>query len=164
MRRSIVLIVLAVTAVLVAPTAVLGASDRSPTFTAHLTGDEETTPVDTRATGQAVFRLSRDGGSLHYRVTVANIHDVTMSHIHLAPAGQNGGAVVWLYPDGPPAQPLPGRTDGVLAEGTITADDLVGALAGHPLSDLVAELRAGGAYANVHTEAYPGGEIRGQIG
>ena len=39
-----------------------------------------------------------------------------MAHIHLAPTpGANGGIVVWLYPSGPPASLIPGRSDGVLA-------------------------------------------------
>jgi hypothetical protein len=51
----------------------------------------------------------------------------------------------------------------MLADGTITAANLVGALAGQPLSALVEALSSGGAYVNVHTQQNPGGEIRGQI-
>lgn len=136
-------------------------SDRN--FVAHLSGGEEVPPVDTKATGQAMFQLSRDGTELSFRLNVANIENVTQAHIHLAPAGSNGGVVAWLYPDGPPAQLIPGRSDGVLATGTITAADLVGGLAGLDLSDLVEAMRTGNAYVNVHTSQFPGGEIRGQI-
>lgn len=133
-------------------------------YRAHLTGDEEVPPVDNRAQGQATFRLSRDGTELSYRLIVANIEDVFMAHIHMAPPGVNGGVVVWLYPEGgPPPQLIEGRTQGVLATGVITADDLTGALAGMELSDLVAAMDAGNTYVNVHTTANPGGEIRGQI-
>ena len=132
-------------------------------FVAHLSGGEEVPPADTKATGQAKFQLSKDGTELSFRVNVANIENVTQAHIHLAPAGANGGVVVWLYPEAPPAQLIPGRTQGALAKGTITADDLVGALAGLALDDLVEEMKAGNAYVNVHTSQFPGGEIRGQI-
>jgi hypothetical protein len=58
---------------------------------------------------------------------------------------------------------IPGTTNGILAEGVIKEVNLVNALAGKPLSDLVDAMSAGNAYVNVHTTAYPGGEIRGQI-
>jgi hypothetical protein len=133
------------------------------TFTAHLIGDEQLPPVDTLAVGQTVLRLSRNGDELHYRLVVANIEDVLQSHIHLAPAGANGPIVAWLYPDGPPPVPIPGRFDGVLATGTITAADLLGPLAGGTLEDLIEAIETGGAYVNVHTAQNPGGEIRGQL-
>ncbi len=132
-------------------------------FRAHLSGDEEVPAVDTRAQGQAIFQLSRDGITLHYKLIVANIEDVLMAHIHLAPAGENGPIVVWLYPSAPPPQLIEGRFNGVLAAGAITAANLVGSLAGQTLEDLLAAIEAGETYVNVHTEAHPGGEIRGQI-
>lgn len=141
-------------------------SAASRTYTAHLSSDQEVanSPVVSQATGQAIFKVSKDGERIEYRLIVTNIENVTMAHIHLAPAGQNGGVVVWLYPDGPPAQLIPGRSSGVLATGTITADDLVGSLAGSTsLSNLIAAFDAGNAYVNVHTSQFPGGEIRGQI-
>jgi hypothetical protein len=133
------------------------------TYVAHLSGGEEVPSADTNATGQAIFRLSKDGDSLYYKLIVANIENVTMAHIHLAPAGVNGPVVVWLYPSAPPAQLIPGRTNGILMEGTITEANLVGLLAGQSLADLIANIEAGNAYVNVHTSQYPGGEIRGQV-
>ena len=133
-------------------------------FRAHLTGDEEVPPVETLATGQTVFQLSRDGSELHYRLIVANIENVAQAHIHVGAPGVNGPVVAWLYPEeGPPPQLIPGRFDGVLATGTITADDLVGPLEGATMEELVAEIAAGNTYVNVHTSQFPGGEIRGQI-
>jgi hypothetical protein len=145
-----------------------------------LTPREEVMPAGvintSNARGNAIFQLSADGTSLSYQLVVANIENVFQAHIHRAPAGSNGGIVVWLFPStaptpGPKGQ---GRVDGVIAEGTITAANLVGALAGHPLSDLVALLQNGGAYVNAHTDDgdatpnegpgdYPGGELRGQV-
>lgn len=133
-------------------------------YTAHLSGDEEVpTAVETNATGQAIFKLRNNGAELHYKLIVANIEDVFMSHIHLAPAGANGPVVVWLYPFAPPPQLIPGSSNGVIAEGVITSDDLVGPLANMELSDLIDYFNSGGCYVNVHTLAFPSGEIRGQI-
>jgi hypothetical protein len=133
------------------------------TFVAHLSGGEEVPAANTLAQGQAIFKLSADGSELHYKLIVANIENVLQAHIHVAPAGVNGPVVAWLYPDGPPPVLIEGRFSGVLAEGTITADDLVGPLAGQPLSALLDAMAAGNTYVNVHTSQYPGGEVRGQI-
>jgi hypothetical protein len=131
----------------------------------HLTGDQERpTPVDTRAVGQFVMKIAADGQSIEYRLIASNIQNVTQAHIHrAAPGAPTGGVVVWLYPSAPPAVLIPGRHSGVLATGTITAANLVGSLAGQPLSALIAEIEAGNTYANVHTSANAPGEIRGDI-
>jgi len=135
-------------------------------FRAHLNVEQEVpepTEFERNPKGQAIFQLSRDGSELYYKLIVANIENVTMAHIHLAPVGETGGIIVWLYPEGPPFQTIDGRTDGVLSEGVITGDSLTGALSGGSLSDLVDEKRAGNKYVNVHTSQNPPGEIRGQI-
>lgn len=118
---------------------------------------------DTGAQGQAIFQVNEDGTAISYKLIVANIENVTQAHIHLAPAGMNGGIVAWLYPAAPPAQLILGRTQGILGEGEITESSLVGTLGDKPLSDLLDAMRNGGAYVNVHTSQFPPGEIRGQI-
>ena len=134
-------------------------------FVAPMSPDQEvaTTPVESRARGLSTFQLSRDGKTLHYQVLVGRIENVTMAHIHLAPAGTNGPVVVWLYPGGPPPQLVEGRTDGVLARGTITDAQVIGTLAGQGVAGLLEAIREGNAYVNVHTSQYPAGEIRGQV-
>jgi len=168
-KTGLAVVTLLLTAVLLS----LGAAgaNENRNFVAHLSGDEEVPARDTLAQGQAIFHLSKDGSELHYKLIVANIENVVASHIHLGPAGVNGPVVAFLFG---PAAPGGGRTDGVLAQGTITAADLVGPLAGHPLSDLIEAMRTGNAYVNVHTNDgvdptntgpgdFPGGEVRGQI-
>lgn len=159
MRRFLILLLVAGLFIGATSTAALG----NRTFRTHMTGAEEVPANDSAGQGQAIFQLSRDGMSLSYKIITANIENVTMAHIHLAPAGSNGGVVAWLYPSGPPPQLVPGRSDGVLAQGTITAANLVGALAGQPLSALIDAMESGRTYVNVHTSQFPGGEIRGQI-
>jgi hypothetical protein len=129
----------------------------------HLSGRNEVPPNNSRAQGQAIFHVNDDGTAIRFKLNVANILNITQAHIHRAPAGVNGGIVVWLYPAAPPAQLIPGRFQGTLNEGTITSANLVGTLAGQPLSALLDEIRAGNTYVNVHTTQFPPGEIRGQI-
>jgi hypothetical protein len=166
-RRSTVLILLALvsSAMLLPGTVATAEPAAPPVFQTSLSPGEEVAdpPVESVARGNAVLRLSKDGTELHYRVTLSRIENVTMAHLHLAPAGANGPVVVWLYPSQPPPQLIEGRVNGVLAAGTITASDLVGLLAGATLEDLVAEIAAGNVYVNVHTSAYPAGEVRGQL-
>lgn len=132
-------------------------------FSAHLSGAEEVPPADTTAQGQATFQLDATGTSLHYRLNVANIENVLMAHIHVAPPGENGAVVAWLYPSAPPPELIEGRFQGVLAAGVVRASDLVGPLEGQTLADLIEKLNAGETYVNVHTLQFPGGEVRGQI-
>ncbi|MFZ3167073.1 MAG: PQQ-dependent sugar dehydrogenase, partial [Candidatus Methanoperedens sp.] len=136
----------------------------SNNFTANLSSNEIVQqPVVSLAKGNATFELSDNGTRLHYKIMVENIENVTMAHIHLAPAGVDGPVVAWLYPEVPPAVLIPGRFDGLLAEGNITSINLSGPLAGQPLNALLEAMIKGNTYVNVHTNQYPNGEIRGQI-
>jgi hypothetical protein len=157
MRRITVLVTaLALLAFTAAPA--MAEREQSRMLTAELSGENEVPAVESEGQGIAIFNLSRDG--ITYKLAVENIDEVTQAHIHLGPAGENGPVVAFLFgfvEGGVTA-------DGVLARGTITEADLVGPLAGMPLSALVEALRNGGAYVNVHTVDHPAGEIRGQIG
>lgn len=143
--------------------ALIRAAPDDRNLAAELQGSQEVPAVQTDARGVATFHLNKAGTELHYRVHVANIDNVLMAHIHVAPPGVNGPIVVWLYPPAPPPSLIPGESRGLLARGTITDANLVGPLADMTLADLLAEMRAGNTYVNVHTQQNPGGEIRGQI-
>lgn len=137
----------------------------------HLSGGQEVPANASQGQGQATFRLSDDGLALEYRLIASNVDNVIVSHIHLGAEGVNGPVVVFLYG---PVAPGAGRQTGVLATGTITAANLVGPLAGQPLSALVEAMKADGAYVNLHTNDgvaptgtgpgdLPAGELRAQI-
>jgi CHRD domain len=147
-------------------------------WSTHANGAMEVPVRDTQGQGQAIFQLAKDGESIDYKLIASNIENVFMAHIHMSQGpGTNGGIVVWLYPSTTPGVTAPlasGRTDGVLVQGTITEDDLVGALAGQPLQALIDAMNGGTTYANFHTNDgvdpantgpgdFPGGEIRGDI-
>lgn len=138
----------------------------------HLSGGQEVPANASQGQGQATFRLADDGSSLNYKLIASNIENVVQAHIHLAGTGVNGPVVAFLFG---PVAPGGGRHNGVLATGTITADELIGPLTGSlDLDALVEAMRTGGAYVNVHTSdgdpaTPPGpgdlapGEIRAQI-
>src|SRR5262249_56478743 len=69
-------------------------------FVTHLTGSEEVPARETRAQGQAIFHLSKDGTQLTFRLIGANISNLGAAHIHPGPAGANAGADV--SPSRPP--------------------------------------------------------------
>jgi hypothetical protein len=127
-------------------------------FDAKLTGKDEVPPKDTKATGTAEFTVT-GANSMSYKVNVTDMEKVTAAHIHKGKVGENGPIVVTLFKTDSPSA----TTNGMLSQGTITPDKLEGPLAGKQLSDLIAMINNGEAYVNVHTQANPKGEIRGQL-
>jgi CHRD domain len=120
--------------------------------------------IQSPGTGTATFVLSPDGTSLSYTLSVSDLSNVTMAHIHVSTApGQSGEVAVWLYPDKAPPILKAGVFNGILAQGTITAANLQGPLANGSVKDLVDKIMKGLAYVNVHTQQNPAGEIRGTI-
>ena len=160
-------------ALLLGDGATAGATAAAPgdRYTAQLAGATEVPPRTTPASGEVVIQISPDGQSLTYTITVRDITNVIMGHIHIGAGGTNGDIVLPLVPPAPPGS---GPRSGVIGEGTLTAAKLVGPLQGRPLSDLIAQLDSGNAYVNVHTATgaspatlvagdIPTGELRGQI-
>ena len=143
-------------------------------YGAKLTGASELPePTQSKAEGELTLLVSPDGKKISYTLTVRNIRNAEEGDIHLGPDTANGPLVVKLFPV-KGAGPKKGEFSGVLAEGTITAADLIGPLLGSQLSDLIEQIAAGNAYTNIHTNDHSGapntgpgdlqrGEIRGQI-
>ena len=129
-------------------------------FNASINGRNSVPAKDTKAVGEVIVNISKDESIVHYKVMVANIKNVVASHFHLAPAGSNGGVVVPLFAN-PNPQPS-GPMNGIMAEGDITASDVVGVLAGD-LDGFIEAIRSGNIYINIHTMQNPGGEIRGNL-
>ncbi len=115
------------------------------TYTAALSGANEVPAVTSDATGTATVTI--DGNELSWRVEVKGLDNPTMAHIHGAAPGENGGVLVPLFREDKGED-----FSGVLTEGKTTVED-----------DVIAAIRSGNAYVNVHTKANPRGEIRGQL-
>jgi hypothetical protein len=132
-------------------------------FRSTLDGGSQVPKVDSKAAGSATFTLSADGEAIDYSVSVHNLRDVTMAHIHIGRTGKNGPVVVWLYPAAGKPKLIKGIRNGEFVKGEITAANLTGPEKGKPLSDLVQAMKSGDAYVNVHTAEHEAGEIRGEI-
>ena len=115
------------------------------TYFAALTGPQENPPALTVADGNATFTVNNDTGAIIGTVNTLNI-SANAAHIHIAEPGINGPIIVPLTqtPAGSGIWVVP-------ANSVLTPDQLTA-------------LKAGGLYVNVHTDLYPGGQIRGQIG
>jgi hypothetical protein len=128
-------------------------------YKADLSAIDEVQNVNSPAKGEAKFTLSNDGKSMSYTIVVRDIENPTSAHIHLGSAGKNGELLANLF-SGPKRE---GKFRGNLAQASFTEADLKGKLKGKSLTHLVALIKSGDVYVNVHTDNYPDGEIRGQI-
>ena len=162
-KFMLLIVVVLLLAALFASSALAGENGN---FVAPLSADQEVPANDSLARGNAIFHISEAGDSIDFKLIVANIDNVTQSHIHCGAAGVNGPVVAFLYGFTPGGVTV----NGVLSEGTITAGNVIprpdsaacpGGVAN--LDDLIAKLSSGEAYVNVHTVEFPGGEIRGQF-
>jgi hypothetical protein len=143
--------------------------DRSERIDIRLSGLQEVPSVSTPGRGTFDATINEEGTHIDWELTYSDMQaDVTQAHIHIAQRSVNGGIVLWLCKTtqtAPTANICPVRAGTV--SGTFTAADVQAqaaqGIAAMELSEVIAMMRAGRAYANVHTAQSPGGEIRGQV-
>src|SRR3954454_16148390 len=140
-----------------------------------LTGYQESAPaaISTTATGTFTATIDDDAQVINFEETYSGLSTpATQSHIHFGNRAQNGGVSAFLCGPQPQAGnkavcPPGTGSDTVTVTGTITPADVVGptgqGIAPGEWQKLVDALRAGVAYANVHSTKFPAGEIRAQI-
>jgi hypothetical protein len=138
----------------------------------RLSGYEED-PLVLSTTGSGQFRaqINERTQEISYRLSYATLEGtVTQAHIHLGGKAQSGGISVFICtnlgngPAGTQACPAAPAT----VTGTIRPADVIGpagqGITAGQFGELVAAVRAGATYVNVHSSMYPGGEIRAQLG
>src|SRR5205085_11197001 len=126
--------------------------------------------VHTNGTGKLTLTINADN-TMSYTLTYSGLNTpAQIAHVHLGQPNVPGGIVFWLCGGGSKATtPCPaGTTTPATVTGTVAASDVVlqptqGIINAGDLAGIVQEIRAGFAYANVHTTSSPGGEIRGQL-
>jgi hypothetical protein len=168
MRRRRLQLVVGVVAVLSLIGASLALADwghgkKDSQIRVKLIGYNEVPPINTAA--KADLKLNVSDTSIGFTLTYSNLSGPpTMAHIHVGQKGVNGDPVIFFC--GPGHAACPATTSGTIS-GTLTAADVVGSVRqGFPagqLGPLLAAMRAGVTYANMHTATFPTGEIRGQI-
>lgn len=129
-------------------------------FTATLNGaKEKPTAVNTPALGSATVTVN--GATVTYTVSMNGLTGAPrLSHIHGPGDSTVAAGVLVNFPSITTV-----TTNAGSITGTFTAADIVGQ-GGQPpitLDSLLALMRAGKTYVNVHTQQYGAGEIRGQL-
>ena len=122
---------------------VTAASAATLQFHATMNGASEVPPNQTGGTGSVLASLDTSTKTLTYTVTFSGLTGpATAAHFHgPAKAGANAGVAVAI-----------GKAPTSPVHGTATLTDAQ-----------IKDLEGGMWYANVHTAANPGGEIRGQV-
>ena len=177
------IIAIAVAAALATAATSTFADGGKSTFTTSLTGYQET-PVTLNSPGSGEFaaKVSKDGKSIDYVLTYRDLPTtVLQSHIHFGRPALTGSIVLFLCTNLPPPPNVPvppaclqAPVGGASAKvsGTLTAANVISptstpqGLSGGDtgFAQIVAAIRNGAAYANVHTDQFKSGEIRGALG
>ena len=146
----------------------------------HITGDNMTGylegapggPVSTGASGNFEADIDDATNEIHYTLSFTGLEgDIRQSHIHFGQRSVNAGIMLWLCettfnpsPTGPatPDCPQSGTVTGTLRPADVVGPNAQGIAPGE-WEEAVAAIRAGRAYANVHSSKFPGGELRAQL-
>lgn len=175
--RRIMMVATAVFAI--GGTALAFTSEGSRRISEFLNGlNEAAAVVSTTGSGTFHATISRDGTEIQYQLTFKDLEgDVRQSHIHIGLPQNAGGIVLWLCdstanpspsaatPACNESDPLNNRAGSV--SGTLTAADVqaqaANGIAAGEFAEVVALIRAGKTYVNLHSVKFPPGEIRSQI-
>ena len=126
----------------------------SATYAAKLTGASEVPSVVTAASGSAIFALT--GRTVTFTISASGFTTtLTVGHVDIGGSGVIGPVIVPFTIE---AQTGAVATGSIDLSAPITFGNIT--ISGDSLRTL---FETGQAYVNLHTAAYPGGEIRGQI-
>ena len=139
----------------------------------NMSGYVESPAVSSVASGRFEAKLSQDGDTLSYELSYGDLEgSVTQAHIHFGNAHETGGITLWLCetatnqdPDAAadtPTCPASGTVTGELTAADVKIVAPQG-IAANEFDEILAAMRGGHAYANVHSSKFGPGEIRAQI-
>lgn len=157
--------------VLLTGTLCVSASAWAETVRVPLRSFEEVPSVSSSARGAFRADINTTASQIAYELSYEGLQgEVRQAHIHFGQRGVNGGVSVFLCqtqanpdPTGlAPTCPASGKVSGVLTIANVIGPGAQGITAAE-FAELVAAIRAGVAYVNVHSTTFPGGEVRGQL-
>jgi hypothetical protein len=148
-------------------------SDDKETMRIGLRGFQEVPSISSSASGQFEAVIDRRAGTIAYELSYSGLTgDVRQAHIHFGQRSVNGAISVFLCqteanpdPTGlAPRCPRRGKVTGLLQSANMVEDGIVSqGIAPGEFNELIAAIRAGVAYVNVHSSTFPAGEVRGQL-
>lgn len=137
---------------------------------AALNGYASVPALSSTGTGRFIAEIDAVNNVITYQLTYSGLEgDALQAHIHVAQTGVNGGVSAFLCsnlpspPAGTPTCPVTaGTVTGIIQASSVVGPSAQGIAPGE-FAKLVAALRAGVTYANIHTSKFGPGELRGQI-
>lgn len=131
------------------------------TFKARLSGANEVPDeVATDTSGKFKLQFNKHYTEAEMTLSVNDGVRIQQAHLHCAPVGVNGPIVVFVAGLNSAGYDVDGKW---ISNATATNTSIVNTACGATLADLAASMRAGNVYVNVHSVAFPGGLIRGQV-
>ncbi|SCY06043.1 PEP-CTERM protein-sorting domain-containing protein [Nitrosospira sp. Nl5] len=146
------------------------AAAQQTVYTAVLNGPSEDDPNNSPGLGTATVTIDLDASTMRVQESFSGLlYDVTASHIHCCTDEPRTGAVGVAttvptftdFPSGVTSGTYDHTFDMTLASSYNPTFVAANGTVSGAFSALVAGLDAGTAYANIHTTAFPAGEIRG---
>ena len=165
--RKVLVVAAAITLGGLMITAVPSEARGERSLTASLNGYQEVPAVSSSGAGTFTAKVSQGDDSIPWTLSYSDLQgSVTQAHIHFGQPDVNGGISVFLCTNlgNGPAGTQPCPPPPATISGTITAADVIGptgqGIAAGELGELLAAIRSGVTYANVHSNLFPTGEIR----
>jgi hypothetical protein len=171
---SVAIVVVAAVATTTTGSAALAGGDeiQGGSFVREVLSGYQEDPAVLSTTGTGTFRavINARAQEISYRLSYENLTgNVAQAHIHFGGRHQSGGISVFLCTNnanGPAGTQLCPAAPATIT-GTIRPADVIGpagqGIAAGEFAELLAAMRAGVTYVNVHSSVYPAGEIRAQI-
>jgi hypothetical protein len=137
---------------------------------ANLEGFQEVPAVSTVASGRFRAVIDTKANTITWKLNYEGLEGaVAQSHVHFGQMSVNGGISFFLCTNagnGPVGTQLCPEGPAELT-GVITPDLVIGpagtGIEPGAMAEIIAAIKNGTAYANVHSAKWPGGEIRGQL-